>query len=393
MKKIFSSLLFSSATLGGVVGLSAQTNHVKEKTELLTKPSVQATETTRVLLSTPSNVGEPVAESEAESEKNKLVTTLLPTANKVSGSTVEAVAYEDIQTVRTGFHPVSPEVVKPETLKSAPIPPAQPNDAVPAVEKNPTLSLSPASLSTNKQSVPEEAASTASPVLRSEASAPVVAASEEKLESAPSSSKETSVEAVPVIPPVVTEAVPAVEVTEVSKPVERPTLAASVDSLPTVEEEVVLTPSTSAPASPVVSEVPAFQPTVSKAEVFLASSHASVDNTYPIGQCTWGVKTLAPWVGNYWGNAGQWAESARQAGFSVGTTPTVGSVAVWPNDGGGYGHVAVVTAVDSSTRIQVSEANYAGNQSISNYRGWFNPTHSVWGGGTVYYIYPNYASA
>ncbi len=29
-------------------------------------------------------------------------------------------------------------------------------------------------------------------------------------------------------------------------------------------------------------------------------------NTYPIGQCTWGVKELAPWVRNYWGNANQW---------------------------------------------------------------------------------------
>ena len=53
---------------------------------------------------------------------------------------------------------------------------------------------------------------------------------------------------------------------------------------------------------------------------------------------------------------------------------------------GGYGHVAVVTAVQSTTSIQVSEANYAGNQSIGNYRGWFNPTTAQ---GTVTYIYPN----
>ena len=55
---------------------------------------------------------------------------------------------------------------------------------------------------------------------------------------------------------------------------------------------------------------------------------------------------------------------------------------------GGYGHVAVVTAVESSTRIQVSECNYdgSGTQPIGNYRGWFNPTASR---GTVRYIYPN----
>lgn len=102
-------------------------------------------------------------------------------------------------------------------------------------------------------------------------------------------------------------------------------------------------------------------------------------NPYPVGQCTWGVKALAPWVGNYWGNGGQWASSAAAAGFRVGGTPMVGSVVVW-NDGG-YGHVAYVTSVQGG-QIQVMEANYAGNQSIGNYRGWFSP-------GAVSYIYPN----
>lgn len=113
----------------------------------------------------------------------------------------------------------------------------------------------------------------------------------------------------------------------------------------------------------------------------------SAANTYPTGQCTWGAKALAPWVGNYWGNAKDWTASARAAGYSVGSTPSVGAVAVWPNDGGGYGHVAVVTAVQSASNIQVSESNYAGNMTIGNYRGWFNPTAGTWGG-TVYYIYP-----
>ena len=43
--------------------------------------------------------------------------------------------------------------------------------------------------------------------------------------------------------------------------------------------------------------------------------------------------------------------------------------------------VAYVTGVQGG-QIQVQEANYAGNQSIGNYRGWFNP-------GSVSYIYPN----
>ena len=113
-------------------------------------------------------------------------------------------------------------------------------------------------------------------------------------------------------------------------------------------------------------------------------SYSSDASTYPVGQCTWGVKTLAPWAGNYWGNGGQWAASAAAAGFRVGSQPQVGAIACWTD--GGYGHVAVVTAVQSSTSIQVSEANYLGQQSIGNYRGWFDPTTAQ---GTVSYIYPN----
>lgn len=107
-------------------------------------------------------------------------------------------------------------------------------------------------------------------------------------------------------------------------------------------------------------------------------------NTYPVGQCTWGAKVLAPWAGNNWGNGAQWGSSAAAAGYRTGSQPQVGAIASW-NDGG-YGHVAVVTAVQSATSIQVSEANYAGNQSIGNYRGWFNPVNAQ---GSLTYIYPS----
>ena len=115
------------------------------------------------------------------------------------------------------------------------------------------------------------------------------------------------------------------------------------------------------------------------------TTYSSAGNTYPVGQCTWGAKVLAPWAGNYWGNGGQWAASAAAAGFRTGSTPVVGAIACW-NDGG-YGHVAVVTAVESNNRIQVSEANYNGIQSIGNYRGWFDPTATYQG--AAVYIYPN----
>ena len=109
-------------------------------------------------------------------------------------------------------------------------------------------------------------------------------------------------------------------------------------------------------------------------------------NSYPVGQCTWGVKELAPWASNWWGNANTWAIYASAQGYKTGSVPVVGAIAVW--DGGEYGHVAYVTDVQSETSIQVFECNYdgSGTQPIGNYRGWFNPTASR---GTVRYIYPN----
>jgi len=131
---------------------------------------------------------------------------------------------------------------------------------------------------------------------------------------------------------------------------------------------------------------PAVQTQVAAAPVATTSrpTYSTSASSYPVGECTWGAKTLAPWAGDYWGNGGQWAASAAAAGFRTGSQPQVGAIACW-NDGG-YGHVAVVTAVQSTTSIQVSESNYNGIRSIGNYRGWFNPTTAQ---GTVTYIYPN----
>ena len=129
---------------------------------------------------------------------------------------------------------------------------------------------------------------------------------------------------------------------------------------------------------------PVAEAAVATSGVVATPSYSLSASTYPVGQCTWGAKTLAPWAGDYWGNGGQWAASAAAAGFRTGSQPQVGAIACW-NDGG-YGHVAVVTAVQSANNIQVSEANYAGNQSIGNYRGWFDPTNAQ---GYVTYIYPN----
>ena len=162
---------------------------------------------------------------------------------------------------------------------------------------------------------------------------------------------------------------------EVSEPVvsqEQPAQAQSVEQpvaeAPVVEEKV---------------QEPA--PTV-KPETRQHPQYNSDASSYPTGQCTWGVKTVAPWVGDYWGNGGQWAESAARDGFRTGKTAEVGSVASW--DDGGYGHVAYVTDVDPATGyVKVLEANYNGDQSIGDHRGWFDASNPTWG--TVTYIYQN----
>lgn len=140
-----------------------------------------------------------------------------------------------------------------------------------------------------------------------------------------------------------------------------------------------------APA-PVATPAPAVDATAatSSTEGVVLQTPTAHGNSFPVGQCTWGVKELAPWVNNWWGNAKDWAANAvAYNGYTVGNTPVAGAIAVW--DGGDFGHVAYVTEVQSETSIQVLESNYQGNQQIGNYRGWFNPTTAQ---GNVTYIYP-----
>lgn len=154
----------------------------------------------------------------------------------------------------------------------------------------------------------------------------------------------------------------------------------------TLQAQVQVAAQTPAAAQTQAAAQPAVQTQAAAAPVATTSrpTYSTSASSYPVGECTWGAKTLAPWAGDYWGNGGQWAASAAAAGFRTGSQPQVGAIACW-NDGG-YGHVAVVTAVQSTTSIQVSESNYNGIRSIGNYRGWFNPTTAQ---GTVTYIYPN----
>jgi pcsB protein len=183
------------------------------------------------------------------------------------------------------------------------------------------------------------------------------------------------------------------EVVEQSQPVYETSSANTVETTEVTETTTVTEvtteslPEASVVETPKVSE-PVVEAPVVHEEVKPSVVSVSYDqsNTYPVGQCTWGVKSVAPWVGNYWGNANQWGESARRAGFRTGYTPQVGSVIVFPNsiyEGVNYGHVGYVTAVNADGTIEMVESNYRGNMYVSNYRGAFTPSSDV------YYIYPN----
>ncbi|MGQ7353984.1 peptidoglycan hydrolase PcsB [Streptococcus suis] len=178
------------------------------------------------------------------------------------------------------------------------------------------------------------------------------------------------------------------QVASVSTPVVESTVTETASVSEQSQAEVaVQQPVATASSSSTTSTTSSSSSTTTSSGSSAASNNARYDaSSYPIGECTWGVKSQVSWVGPYWGNANQWVASARAEGFSVGTTPQVGAVAVWV--GGTYGHVALVTAVESSTNIQVSESNYMGRRYIGNHRGWFNPTTTS--EGAVYYVYPPY---
>lgn len=102
---------------------------------------------------------------------------------------------------------------------------------------------------------------------------------------------------------------------------------------------------------------------------------------YPWGQCTWWAYVrrhqLGLPVGSYFGNGGQWANSARAHGYRVDQSPSVGAVIVFaPGQDGAdpvYGHVAIVEAVYGN-RVLISESNVRGLGVIS-YRTLYAPGH------------------
>ena len=92
----------------------------------------------------------------------------------------------------------------------------------------------------------------------------------------------------------------------------------------------------------------------------------SAGNRYALGNCTWYAyerrAAMGRPIGSLWGNATNWAASARAAGFTVNQTPAPGAVFQY---GGGYGHVGVVESVDSEY-LYVTDMNYAGYNVVTS---------------------------
>lgn len=81
---------------------------------------------------------------------------------------------------------------------------------------------------------------------------------------------------------------------------------------------------------------------------------------YIADQCTAFVKASLSWVPAGLGNAQDWLSNAAAQGFQTGSTPAVGSVAVWSGSqvGNAFGHVAEVVGLLPGGGIQVAEENW-----------------------------------
>lgn len=84
-------------------------------------------------------------------------------------------------------------------------------------------------------------------------------------------------------------------------------------------------------------------------------------NKYAPGNCTAyaydrRMELGRPLPPSTWGHAATWATGARNAGFLVNRTPAVGAVI---QNGGGYGHVAIVEEILPNGDLRLSEMNAA----------------------------------
>lgn len=112
--------------------------------------------------------------------------------------------------------------------------------------------------------------------------------------------------------------------------------------------------------------------------------------TWPLGVCTYWAnlryhELTGVWV-TWLGNAYQWADGARQAGWNVSQSPHVPSIIVLEpgvQGASGYGHVAVVESMVNSTTVRTSNMNW-----FENGGGWDITSYANFTTGSgVYFIW------
>ncbi len=135
------------------------------------------------------------------------------------------------------------------------------------------------------------------------------------------------------------EAVPKVET-----PAPQPSVKPNV-------EPVVQTTPVSTPVQPVVTT-----PVTSVTN----QNRQFLNNTYAWGNCTYHVfnhrQEIGRTIGQFWGNANNWANAASQNGFLVNGTPEVG--AILHTTAGWAGHVAFIERINADGSLVVSEMNF-----------------------------------
>lgn len=116
-----------------------------------------------------------------------------------------------------------------------------------------------------------------------------------------------------------------------------------------------------------VSHTERIKETVFEAPSIQSTQIGYAGNAYALGQCTWYVYNRMIETGRYidpfLGNAGQWNENAIAKGYTVTSTPTVGSAVVFEAFYGGsaeFGHVGFVEQVYPDGSFLISEMNVGG---------------------------------
>lgn len=116
------------------------------------------------------------------------------------------------------------------------------------------------------------------------------------------------------------------------------------------------------------------------------TKQTSPGNTNAWGNCTWyawerRLEMGRPLPSGALGNAAQWNSSLGAMGYRVDSVPEIGAIF---QNGGGYGHVGIVEAINSDGSIEVSEMN---NYSGGGYNGINGRTIPAGQVGTFNYIH------